>query len=75
MHSSNMLKINLRVDGIDFEEAGSYIFLEQEVNMRHNPQAKIVCRRSAEWRKFLHSIINVLKESDPGDCVGNKMAD
>ncbi|VDM37536.1 unnamed protein product [Toxocara canis] len=60
IQTAGLLKSNILLDGVVLEEVDSYVYLDQEVNMRHDPQPGISRRRAAGLRKF-YSIINVLK--------------
>lgn len=57
-----MPKASLPVDSVDLEKIDRYVYLCQKVNVCHNPQPEIACRRAAEWHKF-YSIIGNLKVS------------
>lgn len=41
-----MRKANLHQDGVDLEEVGSYDYLNQEWNVRHDLQADIARQRA-----------------------------
>lgn len=54
--------------GIDLEEVGIYVYLDQEVNMPHYILLEIAHRRVAWWCKF-HSIIGIPKGSSRRPCL------
>lgn len=60
MQTAGLPKANILIDGVVLEEVDSYVYLGQEVNMRHDLQQEISRRKAAGWRKF-YSIIDVLK--------------
>lgn len=39
------VRANLRMDGVDLEEVGSSVYLDQEVNIRHSLQPEIAVER------------------------------
>ena len=61
MQTAGMSQANLKVDGVPIEQVRSFVYLGQEVNMRHDLLPELKRRRAAGWRKF-YSIFDVLKD-------------
>lgn len=53
MQSSGMTRANLQVDGVDWMKVNNYVYLSQEVNVRHNFQTVIVRQSAAGWQQTL----------------------
>ncbi|VDM51188.1 unnamed protein product [Toxocara canis] len=62
MQTAGLPKAYILIGGVVLEEVDSYVYLGQELNMRHDPQPEISRRRAAGWRKF-YSIIDFLKRT------------
>ncbi|VDM36777.1 unnamed protein product [Toxocara canis] len=60
MQTAGLSKANILTDSVVLEKVDSYVYLGQEVSMRHDLQPETSRRRAAGWRKF-YSIIDVLK--------------
>ena len=60
MQSAGMPRAHIQVDGKFLEEVDSYVYLGQEINMRHDHLPEVLRRRAAGWRAF-YSIADILK--------------
>ena len=72
MQTAGMPQANLKVDGVPIEQVRSFVYLGQEVNVRHDLLPELKRRRAAGWRKF-YGIIDVLERLDGKDrsCLFN----